>query len=407
MAPPGARSATTPTLSQLKWVLLLTLLALLWRTITTRSPFFLIPPVPSLKPPHTCRVYHQPLLSCASFTALPSSPLLLLSCGELWVFDPTAPETPPRLVVFTSLDATRDFRLGDVVAVSAAGAGEYRVFAVNHAEGGGRVEVLDLDLDLSSAEARHVATIRHPAIHSPHGIAALNASAFFYTNDFAFAGSGSGSGRAGVVAEALTAAPGGSLGLAVLTPEGAEVTTVARLAAAKGVAVDTRGNKVYAVSAVKGVYAFSYDPANPALTMSKPEFLRTAVLGENLVFSEESGELFLSGGTSLRGLLGGEEEKVAVEQAGRESITARLVKDGKPRDFANAGLRREEWRWESVFADDGSFYGDVSTGAVLKAGGAFVATASRQRGVLVCRDVPIRHDDEKLQEEQTLGRDEL
>jgi len=58
-------------------------------------------------------------------------------------------------------------------------------------------------------------------------------------------------------------------------------------------------------------------------------------------------------------------------------------------DIANSALRREEWRWETVFVDDGTFYGGPSTGAVLE-GGRYVGVSLLDRGVVVCDEKPVK-----------------
>jgi hypothetical protein len=384
----------------LKLILGLVLLCVLWRTLTTRAPFFLVPRLGALQQPHSCRVHHRPLLqNCEDFTLLPSSPLLLLSCdpqrhnfstltgtfpdslspGELWVFDPSAPETPPRQVVVVQGlgEGLADFRpLG--VSATTTRDGTIRVFVANQAKAGPRIEVLDLDLELSSAEARHVATIQHPLIYSPNSVAAVNATGFFVSNDFYFA---RGKNLLGAAAEMITAAPGGSLVYVSMEPE-VKATRAARLALANGLAVDTRNHRVWAVSTTKGVYSFTYNPSDPSQVVPE-QFVRTASLGDNVVLSAD-GEVYVSGQTNLRALMASVGDAAAPKPP---SLVARLVPKGKGADVANAALRKEEWRWESVFEDDGSFYGGVSSAAVLE-GGAFVASSLVEKGVLVCRDVP-------------------
>jgi arylesterase/paraoxonase len=300
--------------------------------------------------------------------------------GELWVFDPSAPETPPRQVIVVQGlgEGLADFRPLGISATSTRD-GYIRVFVANQAKSGPRVEVLDLDLELSSAEARHVATIQHPLIYSPNSVAAVNATGFYVSNDVYFA---RGSSMLGVAAEVITAAPGGSLVYVSMQEPAPVVKRATRLALANGLAVDTGNNRVWAVSSPKGVYSFTYNPADPSQLVSE-QFMRTASLGDNLILSPD-GEVYVSGQTNVRALAASVGDAAAPKPG---SLVARLVPKGKGTDVANAALRKEEWRWESVFEDDGAFYGGVSSAAVLE-GGKFVASSLVEKGVLVCGEVP-------------------
>jgi len=401
-------SALPVTSTQLRWIGLVSVLALLWKTLTLRSPFFLVPPLPAIAVPHTCVVHHRDILPyCEDFAAIPNSPLLLLSCdqerhkwnhvsgnipsglraGEVWIFDPTSPTEPPRRVHL----GVEDFRpLGISATNTTSGT---RFFVVNQALAGARVEVFDLSRDTS--EAKHTATLQHARIASPNSVAATSSTGFYLTNDLFFARRGSAH-VAALAAELLTAAPGGSLVHVSLSTEmGVErAQVVSRLAAGNGVAVDTATNRVWAAASLKGVYEFHYDPADPA-RVGNARFLRAAVLVDNLVFA--AGEVFASGFTSLWGFFESSRNPEAKRPGG---LTAKVLPLLKMRedavevvkrkyDIANSALRREEWRWETVFVDDGAFFGAVSTGAILE-GGRYVGVSLLERGVVVCDEKPVK-----------------
>lgn len=56
-------------------------------------------------------------------------------------------------------------------------------------------------------------------------------------------------------------------------------------------------------------------------------------------------------------------------------------------DEANVVLRVEERRWRSVFMDDGTTYGGVSTGGVVDEKGTYVGVSMVREGVVVCGEV--------------------
>jgi len=270
-----------------------------------------------------------------------------------------------------------------------------RFFVVNQALAGPRVEVFDLFL--TTGAITHVATLKHARITSPNSIAATGPSGFYLTNDFFFARRG-GAHVLALAAELLTAAPGGSLLHFSLSSEGevgiGDAQMVSRLAAGNGVTVDTANNLVWAASTTKGVYEFSYDRADPA-RVGNAKFLRAAVLVDNLMFV--AGEVFASGLTSVQRFTESIKNPEATKPGG---LTARVLPLLKMReddvevlkrkyDIANSALRREEWRWETVFVDDGTFYAGPSTGAVLE-GGRYVGVSLLDRGVVVCDEKPVK-----------------
>jgi len=358
-----------------------------------------MPPLPT---PNTCAVFHPDKLPfCEDFTALPNSPLLLLSCdparhfkgvhpshpppGELWLFDPTAPQTPPIQILIP----VTDFRPLGLSATK----GEHgvRVFVTNQARTGARVEVLDLDLPRQ--RATHVATIRHPLIHSPNAVAAVSKDGFYLTNDAFFAHIST----VGVIAEALSGLPGGSL-IYVSTLDLAQpkAKRIVRLPLANGVAVDPEKQRLWVAGMGMGVYQYVYDARDPTV-VEAGAFLRTAMLPDNILFSPATGGVYVSGITSLRamGRAMGDERAV-----GPPSLTAQLLPKvpktaekakvaWRGNDVANVALRRDEWRWGTVFVDNGTFFGGVSTGAVLE-GGRFVGVSLVARGVVVCEEVPVK-----------------
>lgn len=311
--------------------------------------------------------------------------------GEVWIYNPASPASAPTRAHL----GISDFRpLGISATNTTSGT---RFFVVNQARAGPRVEVFDLAL--STGAATHVATLEHPRIASPNSVAATGPDGFYLTNDLLFARRGAAHVIA-LAAELLTAAPGGSLvhvALASDSEGGVSIEKahmISRLALGNGVAVDTATNRVWAVATLKGIYEFEYDPADPA-RIGGAMFLRAAVLADNLVFT--AGELFVSGFTSLRGMLESSKNPEARKPGG---LTAKVLPLLKMRedavevvkrkyDVANSALRREEWRWETVFVDDGGFYGPVSTGAVLE-GGKYVGVSLLDHGVVVCDEKPVK-----------------
>ena len=408
---------------------MIALLGFLYKSFTLRAPWFLLPAMPGVPSDHSCAVHHADRLPfCEDFTTLPGSPLLVLSCdsarrewnhlrnvfapnlpaGELWLFDPTLPaKTPTRIVL---PDTLIDFR---PLGISAAGGGgEIRLFVANQAKRGPRIEVIDIDLaaaDTSSdtdagsdahgtagpgrLAGRHVATLTDALIASPNSVAAIDRNGFFMTNDVMFSRSWA------VVGELLSGLPGGSLVYVAL--DGAALVPsakrVARLALANGVAVDPQHRRLWVASSLSGVSQYIYSATDPT-RVEQGAFLRTAMLPDNVLFSPASGGLYVSGLTSLRAFVESQANASALappslsvqllpKLALRNADKSRVAWRG--RDLSNAALRRDEWRWGTVFIDNGSFFGGVSTGGVVD-GGRFVGVSLLQSGVVVCSEPPVR-----------------
>ena len=286
-----------------------------------------------------------------------------------------------------------DFRPLGISATNATSG--TRFFVTNQARAGARVEVFDLSLD--TLEAKHMATLTHAHITSPNSIAATSSTGFYLTNDLLFARRGAAHIPA-LAAEILTAAPGGSLVHVSLSSSGKvgieRAQMVSRLAFGNGVTVDTATNRVWAAAMLKGVYEFLYDPTDPA-RIGNARFLRAAVLVDNLFFA--TGEVFISGFASLRGFLESTKSPEAKRPGGLTAKVLPLLKTQEDAvevvkrkyDVANSALRREEWRWETVFVDDGAFFGAVSTGVILE-GGRYVGVSLLERGVVVCDEKPVK-----------------
>lgn len=412
MHPPPAANTHTRILKskQLKWIGRLAFAGLAWKSFSQRSPWFLIPDVPALVTPNTCTVYHPTLLPfCEDYATIPDSPLLILSCdparrewshlvnklpaslpaGELHLYNPQTPsELPIKLY-----NPVSDFRPLGISSVRLP-SGKARVFVTNQAIKGPRVEIFDVDLPTGIAE--HKATISHALITSPNSIAAISPAGFYLTNDLYF----SRKSVAGAALELLSGVAGGTLVYVSLTPELApNATQISRLAFANGLDVDTASGKLWAAGVLTGLYEYEWDLLDPA-RIQAVTYVRSAVLLDNVVFSRATGGVYASGITGVRGFFGSAKSEGAPAPA---SLTALLLPrmapagyneesvDAAPREFdlANMPLRKEEWRWESVFVDDGTLFGGITTGAVLD-NGRYVGVSLLARGVVVCEEAPLR-----------------
>lgn len=67
-----------------------------------------------------------------------------------------------------------------------------------------------------------------------------------------------------------------------------------------------------------------------------------------------------------------------------------LSKKAEHGDIANTGLRKEESRWETLFVDDGEFYGSSPVRGAGVVGGDFVVTGEGNEVVLCKGWEPIR-----------------
>ncbi|KAF8249362.1 calcium-dependent phosphotriesterase [Wilcoxina mikolae CBS 423.85] len=399
---------------QLRYIGLIALIGLLWKSFTLRSPWFLLPDMPPLPTPNTCKVFHKDILKfCEDFTTIPDSNLLLISCdpqrhkwntftnthppnlppGEIYIFDPTSPLTPPKLVSSIP-ELTDDFRpLGLSATYSSSSEGNIRVFITNQARAAPKVEVVEIHLP--SLSTKHIATITHGLIYSPNGIAAVSSAGFYLTNDAYF--SRRRWSQAGVVAEVVTGIPGGSLVYVSFSDDGGvKATRIVRLPLANGVAVDPVHRRVWVAGSLTGVYQYVYTPDDPTV-VETGAFLRTAMLPDNILFSKATGGVYVSGATSAGKLLRSIRD---VEAPVPPSLTAQLLPmvhreaekahiAWRGNDVANVALRRQEWRWGTVFVDDGGVFGGVSTGGVVD-GGVFVGVSLVGRGVVVCDEVPVK-----------------
>ncbi|KAI5780522.1 hypothetical protein EDC01DRAFT_710756 [Geopyxis carbonaria] len=415
MAPSSSSSLNT---RQLKWIALFAFASFLWKSFTQRAPFFLLPSIPALPTPHGCAVHHAAAVhACEDLATIPNSPLIVLSCdssrrsyshitgnlnaslppGELFLYNPSLPSEPPR-----QLDVhTRDFRPLGISAVSTSPSSA-RLFIANQAAVHASVEVLDVDL--STAATTPVASLVHPRIASPNGIAALSPHGFYLTNDVASARRSA----ALVALELLLGVPGGDLVYVSFTPgsdAGTTVTRLARLAFANGLALDAATGRLWVASTLKGVYAYLFDAANPGTLLGGgAAFLRTPFLPDNLAFA--GGELYVTGLAAPRLSAG---FAASGDATPPPSIAAKLVAPlekgaGKAaaalrgHDVSNTGLRREEWRWKTVFYDDGTLFGQVS-GVAVDADGRFFGVGLFWDGVLVCDAVPVKGPMKVVEEE--------
>ncbi|KAF8542062.1 hypothetical protein BDD12DRAFT_979226 [Trichophaea hybrida] len=397
---------------QLRYIGLIALIGLLWKCFTLRSPWFLLPDMPPLPTPNTCKVLHKDTLKfCEDFTTIPDSNLLLISCdpqrhkwnafenihpdnlppGEIYIFDPTSPLTPPKLVSSNIQELTNDFRPLGLSATSKDEKGNIRVFITNQARTTPKVEVVDIHLP--SLTTKHIATITHGLIYSPNGIAAVSSSGFYLTNTAYF----SRGLKAGVLAEIVTGIPGGSLVYFSLSDDGGvKAKRIVRIPLANGVAVDPVHRRVWVAGTLTGVYEYVYNPDDPTV-VEAGAFLRTAIMPDNILFSKATGGVYVSGATAAGKLLKSMRD---IEAPAPPSLTAQLLpvvpRDAEKahiawrgNDVANVALRRQEWRWGTVFVDDGEVFGGISTGGVVD-GGVFVGVSLVERGVIVCDEVPVK-----------------
>lgn len=281
---------------------------------------------------------------------------MLLACNEgLHIFNPSLPNHKPLLISPI---------IGRSIAAVPASAGGFRLFIATI----NGVSVKDMDEEHRLAS---VAEISQPGVVS---VAAASESSFYAT--------WRPSNRL------LSLTYGRILHLDLTNTPPIAGVQVAKIAGATGIAIDPATAKLWAASLGRGIYTFAIQNGG---SLTPKEYRRSAgLLDGELVFSQEAG------------LLGN------VAQMGRTGahVVRLLEKQAEHADLANTMLRKEESRWETVFVDDGGFWGGgpaKAAGLVGKEGVFLVG--GEGRGVVVCSGgVPIR---EGVAAERKAEHDEL
>ncbi|PWW77001.1 hypothetical protein C7212DRAFT_278932 [Tuber magnatum] len=395
---------------------LLTASAYLYKSITQRSPLYLLappPPLPSSISSGCSKNFPELLHNCEDFSILPNTTLLFLSCdrsrrewyhvfrafpphvpkGEIFLWDYGKPEVEPMLL--SGADSLGvDFHPLGISAVMREEGDEVRLFVTNQAKNEARVEVLDVNLETKTA--RHKRSLADVKIFSPNGIVGVDENSFFITNDGFFSRRWS----TALLFEVLLGAPGGQVVHVSIPPlasaageDSVEAYSVAWISLANGLALDHAKQKLYIASSTHGVYTYSIpDMAHPYLAVPE-SFRRTPFAADNLHLGP-TGRLFVSGISSLSDFA---TSMLSEGNVGPSAWTAELLSEVDPSDKreavlrgldpANSPLRKEEWVWRSVYLDDGKFFGGVSTGGVVDMRGTFVGVSVVGRGVLVCEKV--------------------
>ena len=418
-------------------------LSLLWRQLSQKPPFFGVSvPEPNSNP--TCSVQHRDILhNCEDIRFLPNeSPWALLSCdkgrrqwspifsdfslhaaeGELFLWNwRDAPSTAPTLLPFKGAANENGTTAGDFhplgVSIIPVEGVKHRIFVANQARIGGLIEVLDFDME--TASFTHIQTIRNSRIHSPNAIVALDRDHFFVTTDMYF----SRNWAPGVVVEAALGLPLGEILYVALTEDDdgkrcARVQLVSKIAVGTGIEIDRESKTLWASSLSNGIYEYNYDfqpkkagvedthndPLFP-ITATASKFIRTPFWPDNIVFSPTTKKLTVSGVVSMEGfftsMISPEAKKPSswtielLPQLSRQELTTeegRRELSLRIADPANNALRREEMRWGTVFWDDGTTFGGVSTGSIVgfgkEMGEGYVGVSLMDRGVVVCENIP-------------------
>lgn len=303
--------------------------------------------------------------------------------------------------------------------------GKARVFVTNQAKVRAKVEILDVELE--TGKSNHVKTVVNAKIHSPNGIVAYNSTSFYLSNDLFMSRRWS----TALLLEAVFGVPGGQV-LYVSLPtssftEGkqnqryeAEIYSIAHVCFANGLAFDPAESRLYVASTTHGIYSYSLpSPSQPWLAHPH-SFHRTPFAPDNLFFSHAQKKLYVSGVSSISAIatammspsapaapawtvellpelprMGVVEEKVLKREKAFRSV-----------DLANRPLRMEERRWRSVFMDDGTTFGGVSTGGVVDTKGTYVGVSMVGEGVVVC-DTVLERRGSLPKEEVVEEKDEL
>ena len=386
---------------------LLTVSALLYQSLTQRSPLLLLSTPGAVPDSHACKVHHPDLLSnCEDFARLPSTSYVFLSCdrgrrewyhalsafpssapkGEIFLWDYAQPAVAPVLLS-TADSLGNDFHPLGISAVTTSPT-TARLFIANQAKSSGSIEVLDVNLDTRTA--LHSQTLRHGGIWSPNGVAAVDASSLFVTNDAFF----SRRWRTGLLLEVLLGLPGGNIVHVSVAPTEVSVDNVARVSFANGIAVDKANAKLYVASSTHGLYTYAIlDPSTTPHRAAAESFVRTPFAADNVLL--DGSTVYVSGIPSIRNYFA----NMLGTGPLPASWTLQLLGPLPPRgentlevalrrvDPANSALRKEEWRWKSVFWDDGKFFGGVSSAAVVSPKGTFLASSVLTDGVLLCERV--------------------
>jgi len=294
---------------------------------------------------------------------------------------------------------------------------KHRIFVANQARIGGLIEVLDFDME--TASFMHIQTIRNPRIHSPNAIVALDKDHFFVTTDMYFARRWA----SGVVVEVALGLPLGEILYVALTGDdnrkgGVRVQLVSKIAVGTGIEIDRESQTLWASSLSNGIYEYHYglqpkkagvedthnDPLFP-ITTTASKFIRTPFWPDNIMFSPTTKKLTVSGVASMKGfftsIFSPEAKKPSswtielLPKLGRQHLTTEEgLREMSLRiaDPANNPLRRVEMRWRTVFWDDGTMFGGVSTGGIVGfgkgRGEGYVGVSLLDRGVICCEKIP-------------------
>lgn len=381
----------------------------MYRSLTQRAPFLLAASPRPLPTPHACAVHHAGGLdSCSDFSAVGNTSHVVLACdasrrewshtrpppvasvpkGALFLWDASRPSEAPRQLAFA---VASDFHPLAVAAVD-LGAGRARVFATNSAPPAARVEVVDVDLATGAAEL--VTSVAGAAVFAPAGVAAVSATSFFVANSVRF-------GRMALL-EVLVGAPTGSVVHVTLghSPTAPRITTVARLNAAKGIAVDPARGRLWVASMANGIneYVFDYDSKNSAAVVPG-RFHRAPTVVDNLLYGAD-GHLYAAAIVGLQQWRRAYDDAAAppppswalqMLDAPAHDDEVAHARDTALRtiDPANGFLRKEEWRWRTAFTDDGGFYGGVSAAGLI-GDTRFMAVGLLARGVVLCEEgIPV------------------
>ena len=346
--------------------------------------------------------------------------------GELYIWRFTHPESLP-IRLYLPDTVGKDFHpLGIGAAVSSneeknseSGEDTVRLFIANQALS---PQLTILNLRPSTLGVEHVSNVRHPRIRSPNGVAAFSYNGAFVTNDGRFT-------RVSQIlwmVEYLFSISLADVIYVSLPPPGfAEVDTsgeitaasenwnkrssinvqlITTLPVANGIAIASndfatpeieKGSEhtLYIASMTSGIYVYTFtqhQSQNSITSVVQRSLVKTPFWPDNILY--ESGSLYVSGHPHMPKLFAKVEDDHAemppswtVRLRNAPLALDRNHSGSQTHDLASSTLGKSEAaRWESVFGDDGSFAGSISTGGVLVPG-IYVAAGLWDRGIVRCQ----------------------
>ena len=244
-----------------------------------------------------------------------------------------------------------------------------RLYVVNHAAAGSRIDVLTLSATSSTPSLTYLSTIKHPLLRTPNSITQLSDHELYITNDHYFK---IRDNKLLALAETYLAIPGGSV--AYVNTETNEVRKVASLPFANGITVLNDTTLAVASTTRPGLYIYSIDPISRALT--KKQTIKLTFSVDNLSI-DKNGKVLMAGHPHFPSL-------AAVAKTNhRYDFAVQEIDDVRP--------RAPSWvaDWDGNEVKDlhvGSEYGTACTAVRDTKAGVVIVTGLYERGILVARE---------------------